>query len=428
MADKITTTFGADTAELEGGMIRSIRYVDNLNKSIGNLGKAKGPEDLTTSLARSNEQLAKGMNILRGGAVGAGVGALLGQMKSFASYAKELGDNATDAQKSAAKWGEEFSKVGDAIKGAGASVLGTLAGWGRSIGDSFRDPLDKEYDAVAESSEKMAERQEASLAKAKVAHAKASEEIPALLKKMQEAQDATANVGRDETAILHENQIALEKKMEATNQIGDLTVREAEQLKIGIEIEQNRAKLKALEANHQKKRDGDQAARDQKKADAKAKAEAAAQKQRESDAAKMAQIEEMRYEAIWKAASDEQRLAQAKKEGQEAYAKAQADASAENLLSLEKARAKYNAVIDDMKGKKSGDTGSGGTTSDTLATGGRTRNEQGKLMRNGVVISEEDAKRTDKTKAENKAIQENGGKRPEDILERIEKLLTPRGK
>ena len=428
MADKITTTFGADTAELEGGMIRSIRYVDNFNKSIGNLGKAKGPEDLTASLARSNEQLAKGMNILRGGAVGAGVGALLGQMKSFASYAKELGDNATNAQKSAAKWGEEFSKVGEAIKGAGASVLGTLAGWGRSIGDSFRDPLDKEYDAVAESSEKMAERQEASLAKAKVAHAKASEEIPALLKKMQEAQDATANVGRDETAILHENQIALEKKMDATNQIRDLTVREAEQLKIGIEIEQNRAKLKALEAKHQEKRDGDQAARDQKNADDKAKLEAAAQKQRESDAVKMAQIEQMRYEAIWKAASDEQRLAQAKKEGQEAYAKAQADASAENLLALEKARAKYNAVIDDMKGKKSGDTGSGGTTSDTLATGGRTRNEQGKLTRNGVVISEEDAARTDKTKAENKDLEKNFGREPEKYLEEIVKLLTPRGK
>jgi hypothetical protein len=235
-------------------------------------------------------------------------------------------------------------------------------------------------------------------------------------------------VGRDETAILHENQIALGKKMDATNQIRDLTVREAEQLKIGIEIEQNRAKLKALEAKNQEKRDGDQAARDQKNADAKAKSEAGAQKQRESDAAKMAQIEEMRYEAIWKAASDEQRLAQAKKEGQEAYAKAQADASAENLLALEKARANYNAVIDDMKGKKSGDTGSGGTTSDTLATGGRTRNEQGKLTRNGVVISEEDAARTDKTKAENKDLEKNFGREPEKYLEEIVKLLTPRGK
>jgi len=428
MADKITTTFGADTADLEGGMIRSVRYVDQLNKSIGNLGKSKGPEDLTASLARSNEQLAKGMNILRGGAVGAGVGALLGQMKSFASYAKELGDNATEAQKSAAKWGEEFSKVGDAIKGAGASVLGTLAGWGRSIGDSFRDPLDKEYDAVAESSEKMAERQEASLAKAKVAHAKAAEEIPSLLKKMQEAQNATANVGRDETAILYENQIALEKKMYATNQIRHLTVREAEQLKIGIEIEQNRAKLKALEAKHQEKRDADQSARDQKNADAKAKAEAAAQKQRESDAAKMAQIEQMRYDAIWTNATDEQKLAQAKKEGQEAYAKAQEDASAENLLALEKARAKYNGVIDDMKGKKSGVTGSGAST-DPLATGGRTRNEQGRLTRNGVIISEEDAARAEKTKADNKLESETISKEEHTaLLKEIRDALKPTGK
>ena len=423
MADKITTTFGADTAELEGGMIRSVRYVDQLNKSIGNLGKAKGPEDLTASLARSNEQLAKGMNILRGGAVGAGVGALLAQMKSFSSYAKELGDNATDAQKSAAKWGEEFSKVGDAIKGAGASVLGTLAGWGRSIGDSFRDPLDREYDAVAESSEKMAERQEASLAKAKVAHAKASEEIPALLKKMQEAQDATANVGRDETAILNESQLALEKKLDATNQISDLTVRQAEQLKIGIEIEQNRAKLKTLEAKRQEKSDAEQAGRDQKNADEKAKIEAAAQKQRESDAAKMAQIDQMRYDAIWANATDEQKLAQAKKEGQEAYAKAQSDASADNLLALEKARAKYNGVIDDMKGKKSADSSA---TTDPLAVGGRTRNEKGQLMRGGVVISEEDAARAEKSRADSKlASKELSPAEHADLLKQIRDALKP---
>jgi hypothetical protein len=47
-------------------------------------------------------------------------------------------------------------------------------------------------------------------------------------------------------------------------------------------------------------------------------------------------------------------------------------------------------------------------------------------MRNGVVISEEDAKRTEKTKAENQVIKENQGKKPEDILERIEKLLMPK--
>ena len=142
----------------------------------------------------------------------------------------------------------------------------------------------------------------------------------------------------------------------------------------------------------------------------------------------MAQIEQMRYDSIWKNASNEQKLAQAKKEGQEAYAKAQSDASAENLLALEKARAKYNSVIDDMKGGKSVGAGSG-ASSDVLATGGRTRNEQGKLTRNGVVVSEEDAARTDKTKADNKL--ESGAISKEEhisLLKEIRDSLKPKGK
>lgn len=423
MSEKITALFGADVSEVEAKMLVATRATKAYENAVKGIGKAAPSGDLTKSLAQQNEQLAKSMNLLKGGAAAGGIAAVIGQMKSFAAYAKEMGDKASEAQKSAAAWGDEFAALGDTIKGAGASVLGTLAGWGRSVGNLFRDPLEIAADDVAKSSEEMAIRQEAALAKAKAAHVKAADEIPALLKTLRDAQEATANVGRDEMAILFESQIALEKKLDATDKIADKTVRQAERLKIEIELEKNRAKIKELEGKNQEQRDREQAERDKKLAENKAKLDAedaAAAKKRAEDVAKtQAELDQLVYDRKWEMATKEQKLAQALKEGKEAKARDMFERTAESALALEKARQKYAKLLEEGKG--------GAEKRDALATGGRQRNEKGQLTRNGVVISEEDAKRSDKTKAENKAISDNGGRRSEDILERIEKLLTPRG-
>ena len=129
------------------------------------------------------------------------------------------------------------------------------------------------------------------------------------------------------------------------------------------------------------------------------------------------EADNMEYERKWNAATKEQKMAQAIKEGQNAEAVNKFERSDASRLALEKARKKY---LDLLEGKDSSGGGMAGEP-------GRERGADGKLRKNGVIISEEDAARTDKTKAANKITSENGGKRPEDILERIEKLLQPKG-
>ena len=97
--------------------------------------------------------------------------------------------------------------------------------------------------------------------------------------------------------------------------------------------------------------------------------------------------------------------------------------TAESALKLEKARQKYAKLLEEGK------SGAGGEKGDSLATGGRTRNEKGQLTRNGVVISEEDAARTDKTKADN-ALEAKQITKEEhtSLLKEIRDSLKPRGK
>jgi hypothetical protein len=121
----------------------------------------------------------------------------------------------------------------------------------------------------------------------------------------------------------------------------------------------------------------------------------------EKEAAAQKEADDLRYERAWRFASDEQKIAQVRKEGRAAQAAYDKEQSAENLVALEKARGKWIDLRDQIQGAKK-DTDSGG---DKLATGGRERGGDGRLRRNGVVISDEDATSTDKTKDRNAKLQ-----------------------
>jgi hypothetical protein len=247
-------------------MLKATRATKAYERAVNALdGPRKGAGgDMTASLARSNEQLAKGMNLLRGGAVGAGVGLLLNQMKSFSAYAKEMGDSATDAQKSAAKWGGELEKLTGTVKGWGASALGTLAQWGRDIGDSFRDPVDKAYDEVAESSEEAANRQEAALEKTKAAMKKAADEIPALLEKLQGEKRETELQKLGEYGRVLTERYELEKKIAELARGPQNAVTQAEGIRAQTELEKVKRRETAITTKILKE-EKDQAAKDDEK-------------------------------------------------------------------------------------------------------------------------------------------------------------------
>lgn len=111
-----------------------------------------------------------------------------------------------------------------------------------------------------------------------------------------------------------------------------------------------------------------------------------------------AELDKLRYDGIWRYATLEQKITQAKKEGQAAQAKAEKDASVENLIALEKAKDKYRDLIEEAK-KLSSASGGGGAGGDILGRVGLSRGADGKIRRGNVVVSEEDAARTIATRS-----------------------------
>ncbi len=451
MSGKITAHFGADVSEVEAKMLQAVRATKRYEQAVKAIDGKKEIEGVTQRLDKANASMAKGMGLLKGGAVGMGISLVIGQMKSFADYAAQLGDKATAAQKSAATWGKEFESFGNSIKDAGASVLGTLAGWGRNIGDKFRDPIDKAYDDIAEASEKAADRQEAALEKMKAAHAKAAAEIPELVEKLGVEQRETDLSKLDAyTRALTEVQ-EIEKKIAEIKAKPVTSVNQAERLRLSIELEKADRKLHAESlkqvGEYIQKRDE---ATEKDKADIKeiaalfeavdAKAAEVAKRREKEEAERLREIADMRYERAWRFATDEQKIAQVRKEGREAQAAYDKDASSENLVALEKARKKWLDLRDEINGAKKD-----ATTAETGDEGGgRTRGADGKLRLRGAVVSEADAARSDNTRARNASLNRDAMrsritdsgrigndagsqlKRTEDLLTKIEGHLQPK--
>ena len=402
MSGKITATFGADVSEVEAKMMQATRATKAYERAVNALDGKKSGGDMTANLARQNEQIAKAMNILKGGAVGTGVAMLISQMKGFASAAEQMGDKASVAQKSAAQWGKEWDSFSSIFTQAGASVLGTLAGWGRSIGDVFRSPLEKSYDGVAESSERAAERQEAALKKSKEAHKKAAEEIPALLEKLKGEQRETELSSLSEYGRILTERAELEKKMEENKVKPKNDITKAEAIKLATEMET----LSRNQASVEKKLREEEAAEAKKAADEKKqtaeKVSAALQKSADEEAVKQKKAAEelanLKYQKAWDGATNEQRLIQAIKEGRKALAAYEQNKTDENLLAVEKVRKKYEDVKEAIKAAADETKGISPGSDEKLKGSGLQRGEDGKLRRGKIIVSDADAARALKLK------------------------------
>ena len=453
MADKITTTFGADTAELEGGMARAYRSLSGFERKAiemrkaqelaggaGSMGGMSAGVSKATGLVK---QLASAFGMAEAGALlvpGIGIAAVgVAGLSAAVRYVTGKYEEAAEAAKSIAESEERILK-------AKLSVSGYYKTEAQSAKDKQKSAQD-ELDALMESARttvtnkgtgaggKVVERELTSAEAARAAELNAQ---------IEESKAEQINLSRKEIDATNKKKAAEkdahDKKVSADNAA---TLSKIESLEAEAEFEKksDADKLKALQLERGLAEDSqskdlgsrlavlelDKKIAAQKDKMAKAEQEQIdktrkAQEERDKAAEEAAKI---RYDYIWKTATDEQKLEQARKEGAEALARYRFQASEENLRDLNAARAKYLGIKDEMSGNKSG---GGGTSSDQLASGGRTRNEKGQLMRNGVVVSEEDARRTDKTKAENKDLEKNFGKEPEKYLEEIVKLLTPRRK
>jgi hypothetical protein len=394
----IKAKFGADVSEVEAKMLQATRATKAYERAVQGIAKSQpqggGMFDKVTS---SGPKAIETVKQLAGafGSAGAAAGLVPG-----------LGVAAIGVAALSAAVGYIAEEYGEAAESAKK-----LDGYFKEIAQKTAARNAANEDAA------MTDAERAEYAKAQLAI------------KKKEWMDAAIS-GQDEMEVL--------QKRNAFDEQREKTEKAIAAVKKGTDAEAAKA------SEEEKKREEErvstwfknQARTDKQKQDS-AEADAKAKKEQQAEFEKMqnahqewmakqekdeAALAEARYKHIWDNATLEQKIAETKKKGQEAYAKAQKSQSAEDIKALGDLRVKYA----ELNAEKAG--GGGGKPMDLAGEGtGRTRNDKGQLMRNGVVISEEDALRTEKTKAETLGNEGKTGE-SESLLKEIRDYLKPTGK
>lgn len=376
MSEKITALFGADVSEVEAKMLVATRATKAYENAVKGISKAGGGDGMAKNMERTNSALGEISKKLTAGRIlesvlgGVGIGSGFALAEKAAGLIASYWENAAKSAESIAASSDRTTEIfmkRIALRETEEQALTKAKARASKADAALRAD-------TGEDPEESANLREAAESAALA--------LELLQKKARERAKAAADKAADENKEREERDLTLTKqKLSRIDKIEE-------------------------EAREKKQKEDEE--------------DAAAAKKRAEDVAKtQAELDQLVYERKWEMATKEQKLAQAIKEGKEAKARDMFERTAESALALEKARQKYAKLLEEGKG--------GAEKRDALATGGRQRNEKGQLTRNGVVISEEDAKRSDKTKAENRVLEKNFGRDPAKYLEEIVKLLTPRG-
>ncbi len=401
MSGKITAHFGADVSEVEAGMLQAQRATKRYEQAVKALDK--GPSGLSSlnkdapkvvgivkdlasklGMAGAAAGLVPGLGVAAIGVAGvvAGVEMIRDYYKEAAESAKEIADFMTRSGKRQAEAADAVRTDKEKLEFQRKQTEELKTQWKITTNGFHTDKeilqAREQYDIAAI---KLAEMERAAKKDGAEAEEKARKEHSAKV---------DADFNRDDANA--------KRNLEVQKNIAD------------AQKAVDDAKKKADE--EQKKRDDDEQKRFQ-------------------------EAEQMEYDRIWRFASTDQKIAQVRKEGKAAQAAYDKDASADNLKALEAARKKWLDLRDEINGAKKD-----ATTSDALVGNGRTRDENGKLTRGGVIISEADAARTDSTIKRNGVLNRqamsgrirDSGKvgadgetaKSNQILEQIRVLLTPK--
>ena len=380
MSEKITAMFGADVSEVEAKMLVATRATKAYENAVRGIAKAGGGDGMAKNMERTNGALVEISKKLTAGRILESVLGGVGIGSGFALAEKAAG--------LIASYWENAAKSAESIAASS---------------DRATDSVMKRI-GLRETDEQALTKAKARSAKADAALRADSGESPEESANLKEAAEAAALALETLQKKARERTKAAADKASAEN-------KEREERDLTL-TKQRLSRVDKMEEDAREKKNKD------------AEEDAAAAKKRAEDVAKtQAELDQMVYDRKWELATKEQKLAQALKEGQKAKAEDMFERTAESALKLEKARQKYAKLLEEGK------SGAGGEKGDSLATGGRTRNEKGQLTRNGVVISEEDAARTDKTKADN-ALEAKQITKEEhtSLLKEIRDSLKPRGK
>lgn len=366
MSNKITAHFGADVSEVEAGMLQATRATKRYEQAVKALDKQGGG---FTSFNAGASKAIGGVKSLAGA---------FGQAAAAAGLVPGLGVAAIGVAalvKGASMVREHYEKIAADAKAA-MEYMQRSAERRTAADDSTR--TDKERLELAK---------------------KRTEELRIQWRSM-----IGSHATELETLAAREAyEIAMQKEAELTRKVkadADAEQLKATEKKSKAEFERAKQEL----ANHARTADAEKKAAEIAKEAAEKKAEAdkkqAEEKKKldEEEAERKKTLADMQYERAWRFATDEQKIAQVRKEGREAQAAYDKNATTENFIALEKARKKWNDLREEINGAKKDSAATGD------AGGGRERGEDGKLRLRGAVVSEADAARSDSTRARNASL------------------------
>lgn len=402
MSNGITAVIGADASQVEGEMTRATRAVNTYADAVQNAGKAGGSTSAGGGfVGQLSSNLPKVLSSVKS------LSGALGQAALAAGLVPGLGVAAIGVAAVVAgvnyirKGYEDAAKAADELRKSTRDIMAQSAAIFRAGEDSKMSDEDRLSAAESLLKSKQAEwrvavalgEDDLDIATKRLAFDQASAEAKKLRAKAIIDAASEESKSNKESSEMQEQDMKLwfaaqKRKEDAEKDLADMAEKEAKDL-----------------ADKNKKLDEEASDRNKKIID--------------EQAAAMKQADEMAYERKWKFATDEQKMAQAKKEGQEAFARAQFEANGENLRDLEKARKKYIDLQEAISGKKGG---KGGGES---------------LMNNGVKVSAEDRARTNAASAQAEKYNEEskrgriessagigeGKSKTEDIVKPMQDLL-----
>lgn len=359
MSGKITAHFGADVSEVEAKMLQATRATKRYEQAVKSIDKADAGGGLARNLGKTNSLFGEISKKFTGGKI---LESVLGGVG--------LGGGFAIAEKAASlisKYWEDAAKSAEAIAKSSDEATDYVM---KRIGlrETDEQALTKAKQRAARANMALAIGSEdpEKLAELNVAAQKAAYELESLQKK------------------------ARDKKAQEDKRLAD---EERERREDDLRLQ--------IAANDRIKQDDERIADEKKKAMEEQvqlfqKMQEDYEKRMEDQRKLQEEIDQERYDRTWRFATDQQKITQVIKEGRAAQAKADKDASAENLLALEKVRKKYLDLLDTINGKKGS-----GSDSDS-GDGSRTRG--------GVKVSAEDAARSDATTKRNIRLNEEAMK------------------
>lgn len=412
-ANKITATFGADVSEVEAKMIQATRATKAYERAVKGIDDAE--KRAAANRAENMSSLGKGLGEITkkfsGGKLMESLASGLG-IGSAMQIAEKAAGLIAGYWERAAKHAEAIAKFSDRTTDAILKQIGlrrtddqTLALDKQKLGMLELIALQAELKAGSEWATD-ADKQKAAEARANAEEARLSI-LEREKKKREEIAEKTKRTAEERKQLDKEaNQLLMEMNkvidergtIEAQvrnlkKEMLDLSLTDIERAKVRNELLS--AELELSRLNKKEDLEGAQA---KAKADEDAARKKAQADEREQKA--LQELDQLEYDRKWRFATDEQRLAQIRKEGREAQARLDKEYNADNLLALEKLRKKYLDFIDELKKTKKELAGRE-KLSKELDDAGLTRGEDGKLRRGRVVVSDTDAARTISTQRRN---------------------------